>query len=122
MDYLKARKLQYEKLFYNIHTYGFEKIPENLIKELEHLVMRLQFLNPIYLPILTESFLRKDFDFASYLGKVFSKTLDKFFFLHWASMLLVLPLLALSMLSFGNIELVHRLFFGNSTLSTQVLV
>ena len=70
VDSLKGKKLQYEKLFYNINTYGYDKIPENLICELEHLMMRLQFVNPIYLPMLTESFLRKDFNYARYLAKV----------------------------------------------------
>lgn len=122
VDYLKARKLQYEKLFYNLSTCGIEAVPESLIRELEHLVMRLQFVNPIYLPILTESFLRKDFNFAGYLGKVSAKTLNKFFFMHWASLTLVLPLLALCMLSFGNIDLIHRLFFGVSSISNQLVV
>jgi hypothetical protein len=84
--------------------------------------MRLQFLNPIYLPILTESFLRKDFNFAAYLGKISAKTLDKFFFMHWTSLVLALPLLALCMLSFGNIELIHRFFYGSSTISNQLVV
>jgi len=105
-DYLKGRKLQYEKIFYNISTHGGSYTSEKLIKEIEHLVMRLQFLNPIYLPMLTESFLRKDFNFSSYLAKVSAKTLDRFFFLQWTSML-VLPLLSLCMLCFGNIELIH---------------
>lgn len=122
VDSLKVKKQQYEKLFYNINTYGYDKIPESLIRELEHLMMRLQFVNPIYLPMLTESFLRKDFDFARYLAKVHAKTLDRFFFLHWFSMQLTLPLLALCMLSFGNIELIHNFFVGNSQISNQVVV
>lgn len=114
VDYLKAKKLQYEKLYYNLGSCSFGKIPENLIRELEHLVMRLQFLNPIYLPALTESFLRKDFNFASYLAKVSAKNLNEFFFMHWAPLLLALPLISLCMLSFGNIELIHNFIFGGS--------
>ena len=85
--------------------------------------MRLQFVNPIYLPALTESFLRKDFDFASYLAKVQSKTIEKFIYIHWASMIFALPLLSMCMLSFGNIELVHRTLFGGSKqISNQIVV
>ena len=76
--------------------------------------MRLQFLNPIYLPSLTESFLRKDFNFASYLTKVSTKTLEQFFYMNWASLLLALPFISLCMLSFGNIELIHNYIFGGS--------
>jgi len=85
--------------------------------------MRLQFVNPIYLPSLTESFLRKDFDFASYLTKVYSKTIEKFFSVHWAALLIALPALSVCMLSFGNIELVHQILIGSSTtISNQLLI
>ena len=38
--------------------------------------MRLEFIHPIYLPPLSESFLRKDFNFSSYLGLAYGKTLS----------------------------------------------
>jgi hypothetical protein len=114
--------MQYEKLYYNVDAYCSQPTSEDLIRELEHLMMRLQFLNPIYLPMLTESFLRKDFDFASYLSKVMAKTLDKFLSIHLLTLLVLIPHLALCMLCFGNIEMVHLVFFGTSQVSNQLVV
>ena len=39
-------------------------------------VMRQDFVNPVYLPSLTEAFLRKDFDFAYYLGSCCAQELQ----------------------------------------------
>ena len=60
--------------------------------------MRLQFIHPIYLPSLSEQFLRKDFNFASYLSLAYSKTLQSFFNTTWLSLLLLLFLLDTSSL------------------------
>lgn len=46
---------------------------------MEYLILRLNFINPMHLPILTESYLRKDFHFAMYLGYCYGKILTRFF-------------------------------------------
>ena len=55
---------------------------------MEYLILRLIFINPMTLPSMTESFLRKDFHFAMYLGYCFGKTLTRFF--QWSIMSLLL--------------------------------
>lgn len=52
--------------------------------------MRLQFIHPIYLPSLSEQYLRKDFNFAKYLSHAYGKTLSGFFNTSWLSILFVL--------------------------------
>lgn len=52
--------------------------------------MRLEFINPIYLPPLKESYLRKDFNFAKYLSHAYGKTLMKFFNSSWISILFLI--------------------------------
>lgn len=42
-------------------------------------MLREQFINPLNLPIMTESYLRKDFNFALYTGYCYGKLLVKFF-------------------------------------------
>jgi len=42
-------------------------------------VLRQIFINPMHMPVMTESYLRKDFHFALYLGHCYGKTLVKFF-------------------------------------------
>ena len=42
-------------------------------------MLRLIFINPVALPIMTESYLRKDFHFAMYLAFCYGKVLTKFF-------------------------------------------
>ena len=46
------------------------EIPMRLITEMQHYVQRQHFINPVYLPALTESFLAKDFDFGEYLARM----------------------------------------------------
>jgi hypothetical protein len=49
--------------------------------------MRLQFIHPIYLPSLSEQYLRKDFNFSHYLTLAYSKTLQNFFNTSWITLL-----------------------------------
>ena len=65
---------------------------DGFIEKIRYFVMRLQFIHPIYLPSLSEQFLRKDFDFASYLCHAYSKTLTHFFNISWLSLLFLLVL------------------------------
>ena len=44
------------------------------------------------MPPLTESFLRKDFDFAKYLSYAYGKTLQNFLNISWISLVIVLVL------------------------------
>ena len=65
----------------------------DLIDEVQYLTMRLQFINPVYLPIMTESFLCKEFDFAEYLAQVHSKTVTDFLNTHFIALVLALPVM-----------------------------
>lgn len=49
------------------------------VQIIPYFVMRQYFLNPVKTPIMTESFLRKDFRFDMYLSFCYGKTLTKFF-------------------------------------------
>jgi len=61
-----------------------------MVDKIRYLVMRLQFIHPIYLPSLSEQFLRKDFNFARYLSYAYGKTLRAFFNTSWLAFLLLL--------------------------------
>ncbi len=63
-----------------------------LVDKIRYFVMRLQFIHPIYLPSLSEQFLRKDFNFAKYLGHAYGKTLKAFFNTSWVAFLALLIL------------------------------
>ena len=54
--------------------------------------MRLLFIHPIYLPPLSDVFLRKDFNYASYLAHAYGKTLASFFNTSWLSLFLIMIL------------------------------
>ena len=58
--------------------------------ELEYLIMRLIFINPVSLPVMSEGYLRKDFHFALYLSYCFGKTLTNFF--KWSLWCLIIAL------------------------------
>lgn len=51
----------------------------NYIQIVPYLVMRVNFINPVQTPIMTENFLRMDFRFDMYLAYCYGKTLTKFF-------------------------------------------
>ena len=46
---------------------------------MEYLILRLNFINPVHLPSMAESYLRKDFHFAMYLSYCYGQVLTKFF-------------------------------------------
>lgn len=48
-------------------------------QQIEYCIMRLLFINPVSLPVMTESYLRKDFHFALYLSYCYGKVLSNFF-------------------------------------------
>ena len=48
-------------------------------EQMEYLILRLNFINPVHLPSMTESYLRKDFHFAMYLSYCYGQVLTKFF-------------------------------------------
>lgn len=73
-----------------------------LIDELQHLVQRMHFINPVYLPALTESFLAKDFDYAEYLSTCLGTAIDEHFKTHFISMISCLPLLVFFFLSMAT--------------------
>ena len=53
--------------------------------------MRLIFINPVSLPSMTDGYLRKDFNFAMYLGYCYGQILIKFF--RWSLFSLIFLLL-----------------------------
>lgn len=84
-------------------------LDSKFIDKIKYFIMRLQFIHPIYLPSLSEQFLRKDFNFAKYLQLAYGKTLFKFFNTSWLSLLLLLVIVdtskALAMPSENTIAL-----------------
>lgn len=58
----------------------------------------MHFINPVYLPALTESFLAKDFDFAEYLVLAYARAINEHFQTHFVTMLGCLPLVVLAVL------------------------
>ena len=73
-------------------------------EELEYLILRLIFINPVGLPCMTESFLRKDFHFAMYLAFCYGKVLTKFFKWSLFSLVLLLVLVITLNLTFEAIQ------------------
>ena len=76
----KVRKT-YQRIFDKQQGVGvLNKVKLDQIRpKMEYLIMRLNFINPMHLPIMTESYLRKDFHFAMYLGYCYGKILTRFF-------------------------------------------
>jgi len=72
--------------------------------EMEYLVLRLLFINPVTLPSMSESYLRKDFHFAMYLSYCFGKVLTRFF--KWSLWTLIILFLVVVILdiSFDSIQ------------------
>ena len=64
--------------------------------------MRLEFIHPIYLPPVAESFLRKDFNFCEYLAYAYGKTLSAFFNTSWVTLLAVIAMADL--VKMGNLN------------------
>jgi hypothetical protein len=65
------------------------KIQPALLEKMRYIFMRLEFINPIYLPTLSESFLRRDFNFSQYLGLAYGKTLSGFFNTSWICLICI---------------------------------
>jgi len=77
-------------------------VPHDLIKEIEHIVLRTHFINPVYLPTLKESFLAKDFDFGDYLARTLGQAITKHLKIHFITLLSALPLLTVFFLLLGS--------------------
>lgn len=65
--------------------------------------MRLVFINPVAIPVMTESYLRKDFHFAMYLSQCYGKVLTKFFKISLWSIILLLFCIVIIAISFEAI-------------------
>lgn len=87
------------------------EIPREMVDELQHLVQRIHFLNPAYLPAMTESFLSKDFDFAEYLAQCHGQALDEHLKTHFVTMISCLPLVVLFFLYIAT-EPVSYMFYA----------
>ena len=62
--------------------------------------MRQTFINPVHMPIMSETYLRRDFNFALYLGYCYGKALSKFFKWSLFSVLIFFGLVVLTTLIF----------------------
>lgn len=71
--------------------------------QLEFLMLRLIFINPVTLPTMTESYLRKDFNFAVYLAFCYGKALTRFFRLSMFTLLLLLFMVIMFNIAFDSI-------------------
>lgn len=80
-----------------------QKKLNNLRMQLEYLMMRIIFINPVTLPTMTESYLRKDFNFAIYLGFCFGKALTRFLRLSMFTLLLLLFMVISFNIAFDSI-------------------
>jgi hypothetical protein len=113
---LAEKKSQYERIFYtnlkqannaltlNMHMHGEEPkvqssaFPITLIKVLRYFVMRVQFINPVFVPGRKEPSLRPDFNFAEYLARASALTLSRFWHLNCLILTLVFACLISSAL------------------------
>jgi hypothetical protein len=74
---LKKLKQDYHTAYYK--SKGKPTGQKKLIHRIQYLLIRLSFIFPVYLPPLSECYLRRDFNFANYLAMALSKTLSTFF-------------------------------------------
>eukprot|EP00347_Sterkiella_histriomuscorum_P016480 403353018 len=109
--HLEKIKKQYESIYYrdqNVQTGpNFEA---GLIDKIKYFIMRLIFIHPIFLPPLSESFLRKDFKFSHYLAHSYSKVLQQFFNTSWVSFLFIIIFVDMTKLIYGHEQLTHKDF------------
>jgi hypothetical protein len=92
----------YDKIYQKYRSVG-QLQTEKLTKyqeNLEYLILRLIFINPVHLPSMTECYLRKDFHFAMYLAYCYGKVLTKFFKWSLFSLILLLTLVIIANLVF----------------------
>jgi len=120
-NYQELDKLaqSYDKIYKKLENVGdLQQVKLKKIRgEMEYLILRLAFINPVALPSMSESYLRKDFHFAMYLSFCLGKVLTRFF--KWSLWTLVLLFLAVIVLdiSFDAIENVDvRLYLNFSFL------
>ena len=59
-------------------------------KQIEYILMRQSFIAPSFLPSVSEAFLRDDFNFSEYLGRVLSKIFTKAFVFSISSFIFIL--------------------------------
>lgn len=64
IEQLNELKRMYEE-FYDRDP---DNIPSRIHDQVQFHIMRQSFISPVELPVLTECFLRRDFDFSKYLG------------------------------------------------------
>lgn len=83
-------KREYEDRFHQGSS-----ISESMKENLKYIMMRQDFIAPVYVPMITESSLRKDFDFAQYLGRCYALTLRNFFTLKTATYLWIIIMFVL---------------------------
>ena len=92
------KESHYERLYYQMSRNPLMPVQMELVNEMQHLVQRSQFINPVHLPMLTESFLAKDFDYAEYMTIQLGKTLNEHFNIAPATLLTALPILGAGLL------------------------
>jgi hypothetical protein len=72
-------------------------------EQLEYLILRLNFINPVHLPSMSESYLRKDFHFAMYLAFCYGQVLTKFFKWSLFSLIIIFVLIVTLNITFEAI-------------------
>jgi hypothetical protein len=120
--YLKRKEEQYERLYYRMSRNPEMSVPQELIEEMQHLVQRTHFINPVHLPALTESFLAKDFDYADYLGRSLSGTLSEHLKTHFVTLLTTIPLLTIFFLFLGKEPQVFYLEYLDMNIHSGVVM
>ena len=88
---LNELKREYENQYYSEP----QKIDKELKAKISYIFMKQSFINPIELPIITESFLRRDFNFALYLGYWISDFMSELFSFGFQSYINILLLITL---------------------------
>ena len=86
---LNELKREYENQYYSEPR----KISNELKEKISYIFMKQGFINPIELPIITESFLRRDFNFALYLGYWISDFMSNLFSFGFQSYINILVLI-----------------------------
>jgi hypothetical protein len=96
----------YDKIYKKLENVGeLQQVKLKKIRpEMEYLVMRLIFINPVSLPSMSESYLRKDFHFAMYLSYCYGKVLTKFFKWSLWTLILIFVLIVTLNLTFDAIH------------------
>lgn len=77
----KVKLDQLKRIYEELHANDPNSVPSGIYDQVEFQLLRQSFINPIELPVLTESFLRRDFNFSKYLGYCLTDSVSSFYLL-----------------------------------------